>query len=219
MFDQIKILDCNKSYGPDGISPNFIKMSRQSLVRPLTKLFNLSLSKGIFPSNWKKVNVLPLHKNLSEQYADNYHPVSLLCIFGEIFEWIVFKHVYNHFMDNKLISLWQSGFIPGSSTVTQLLKLYHQFSCAAEQSKDIRIVFLDITKAFDKLWHRDLLYKLQQFGIEGCLLKWFENYLSYRVQRVVINGHVSNWQRIFAEVPQGPLLFLVLVAFFSFLFQ
>ena len=188
-------------------------MSEQSLVRPLTKLFNLPLSKGIFPSNWKKANILPLHKKLSKPNADNYHPVSLLCTLGKIFERIVFKHVYNHFMDNKLISSWQSGLIPGSSTVTQL-ELYHQF-CATEQSKDIWIVFLDISKAFDKVWHKGLLCKLQQFGIQGCLLKWLKNYLSNHVQQVILNGHVSDWRRIFALVPQGsvlgPLMFLVYI--------
>ena len=92
-MDQIKILDCNKSYGPDSISPRFIKMAGLSLVKPLTLLFNTSLSNGIFPSNWKKVNVLPLHKKSSKQYADNYRPVSLLCILGKIFERIIFKHV------------------------------------------------------------------------------------------------------------------------------
>ena len=65
----------------------------------------------------------------------------------------------------------------------------------AEQSKDIPIVFLDISKAFDKVWHKGLLYKLQQFGIQGCWLKWFENYLSNRVLQVLINGHVSDWER------------------------
>ena len=76
-------------------------------------------------------------------------------------------------------------------------------------------MFLYIAKAFDKVCHKGLLYKLQQFGIQGCLLKWFENYLSNCVQRVVINGHVSDWQRIFAGVPQGSvlgaLLFLVYI--------
>ena len=215
VFDQIKFLDCNKSYGPDGISPKFIKMAGQTIVRPLTKLFNMSLSQGIFPSNWKKANVLPLHKKSSKQLADNYRPVSLLCIMGKLFERIVFKHVYNHFLDNNLISQWQSGFIPGSSTVTQLLELFEQFSSATDQSKDTRIVFLDISKAFDKVWHKGLLFKLQRFGIHGCLLKWFANYLSNRMQRVVINGQFSDWKTIFAGVPQGsvlgPLLFLVYI--------
>ena len=128
MSDQIKILNVNKAYGPDGLSPRFIKMSGQSLVKPLTKIFNMSLENGIFPSNWKKANVLPLHKKSSKQSADNYRPVSLLCILGKIFERIMFKHVYNHLHENKLLSSWQSGFIPGSSTVTQLLELCQNFS-------------------------------------------------------------------------------------------
>ena len=110
VLDQMKVLDCNKLYGPDGISPRFIKMAGVSLVKSLTLLFNISLSNRIFPSNWKKANVLPLHKKSSKQYADNYRPVSLLCILGKIFERIIFKHVYNHFGENSLVCQWQSGF-------------------------------------------------------------------------------------------------------------
>ena len=134
-------------------------MAGASLVKPLTLLFNPSLSNGIFPSNWKKVNVLPLHKKSSKQYADNYRPVSLLCILGKIFERIIFKHGYNHFWENSLIIRWHYGFLPGSSTVTQLLVLYHQFYNAINEGKDVRIVYLDISKAFDRVWHKGLLFK------------------------------------------------------------
>ena len=126
----------------------------------------------------KKVNVLPLHKKSSKQYADNYRPVSLLCILGKIFERIIFKHVCNHFRENSLISFWQSGFLPGSSTVTQLLEMYHQFYNSINEGKDVRVVYLDISKAFNWFWHKGLLSKLKKFGIGGNLLKWFSDYLS-----------------------------------------
>ena len=66
VLDQVKFLDCNKSYGPDVISPRFLKMAGASIVKPLTLLFNASITKGMFPCNWKKANVLPLHKKSSK---------------------------------------------------------------------------------------------------------------------------------------------------------
>ena len=119
------------------------------------------------------------------------------------------------FRDNNLITSRQSGFIPGDSTVNQLAHLYHLFSEALDKKKDIRIVFCDISKAFDRVWHKGLLYKLENIGIRGPLLQWFKNYLSNRQQRVIINGNESSWGDILAGVPQGsvlgPLLFLVYI--------
>jgi hypothetical protein len=81
--------------------------------------------------------------------------------------------------------------------------------------KDIRVVFLDISKAFDRVWHMGLLHKLRKHGIKGRLLSWFMNYLKDRQQRVIINGVASSWGNIEAGVPQGsvlgPLLFLVFI--------
>ena len=162
VYNQIRALDANKSYGPDGISPKFIKLADNTLVKPLTKLYNLSLSSGQVPMLWKKANVVPLHKKDSKHNRSNYRPVSLLSILGKILERIVFKHVYNHFKDNFLISMWQSGFLPGSSTVTQLIELYNTFCTAVSSNKEIRIVFLDISKAFDRVWHQGLLFKLKK---------------------------------------------------------
>jgi hypothetical protein len=132
-----------------------------------------------------------------------------------VFEKIVFKHLYNYFRDHFLITIWQSGFLPGSSTITQLTEIYDQFCNAVNSGKEIRVVFLDISKAFDRVWHRGLLYKLRRSGITGKLLDWLKDYLAERQQRVIINGDCSDWGNINAGVPQGsvlgPLLFLIFI--------
>lgn len=215
VIDQISLLDVNKSYGPDNISPKFIKEAHITLVPALVKLFNLSLTKCVFPASWKKANVLPLHKKDDTTILNNYRPVSLLSVLGKIMEKIVFKYVFNYLNDHSRISRFQSGFIPGVSTVSQLIEIYHEFCSALSNKAEIRIVFLDISKAFDRVWHKGLIHKLSQCGISGSLITWFTSYLSNRQQRVVINGRHSEWANIHAGVPQGsvlgPLLFLVYI--------
>ena len=215
IMDQLSILDTNKSYGDDNISPMFLKKSGDKLLKPLKILFNLSMSSSTFPKLWKIANVLPLYKKGPKDIMNNYRPVSLLSILGKVFERIIFKHVFNHFRSNFLISIWQSGFLPGSSTVTQLLELHYQFCKAVSDNKEIRVVFLDISKAFDRVWHKGLLFKLKKWGISGPLLAWFQSYLTDRFQRVIINGQRSHLSKIKAGVPQGsvlgPLLFLVFI--------
>ena len=109
----------------------------------------------------------------------------------------------------------QSGFRPGDSTVNQLVYLVHKIYDAFEKGKEVRMVFLDVSKAFDKVWHKGLLYKLESLGVRGSLLKWFESCLSNRRQRVVVDGQTSSWCTIEAGVPQGsvlgPLLFLIYI--------
>jgi hypothetical protein len=213
--DQLGLIDVSKAYGPDEISPRLLKEGGNPMSSLLLNLFNMSLVSSKFPSLWKKANVIPIHKKDSKADANNYRPVSLLSSVGKLFEKIVFKYVYNYFRDNFIISINQSGFLPGRSTVTQLLEIYHQFCNAVDSNKEIRVVFLDISKAFDKVWHKGILYKLSKCGIGGNLLLWFQDYLKDRLQRVVINGQHSNWGKISAGVPQGsvlgPLLFLLYI--------
>lgn len=134
---------------------------------------------------------------------------------GKTLEKIVFKHVHNYLHTHRLISSFQSGFTPGDSTVYQLCELYHLFAKALDNRKDIRIVFCDISKAFDRVWHKGLIFKLKSLGVTGPLLEWFSNYLQERRQRVVLKGHHSDWGYITAGVPQGsvlgPLLFLIYI--------
>ena len=215
VLDQLANLDINKAYGPDGIPPKLLKEARKEICSSVTKLLNASLRLQKFPDIWKRANVLPLFKKDDDTIRTNYRPVSLLCTLSKVFERIVFKYVFNYFRDNFIITLFQFGFLPGHSTTTQLIEMYHYFCKEVSDGKEIRVVFLDISKAFDRVWHGGLCHKLQKCGIRGNLLSWFSDYLSDRAQRVVIKGQYSEWLTLNAGVPQGsvlgPLLFLVFI--------
>ena len=215
VLDQIKAIKSNKATGPDLVSPRMIKEAAESICPSLTKLFNLSLRCGVVPAMWKEANVIPIHKKKDKGDIKNYRPVSLLSCVGKLHERVIFKHVYNYMHDNNLLSRLQSGFRPGDCTVNQLIDIYHTISHALDKKKHVRLVFCDISKAFDKVWHTGLLFKLSKLGIQGSMLTWFRNYLSDRKQRVCLQGQSSNWAPILAGVPQGsvlgPLLFLVYI--------
>ena len=148
----------------------------------------MSLSIGQYPSEWKLENVIPLFKNDNRELKVNYRPVSLLASFSKICERVVFFYLYNF-----------------------LMEIYE----ALEGGKEVRVVFLDISKAFDKVWHAGLLRELEALGVRSPLLQWFESYLRNRKQRVVIEGQRSDWRTINSGVPQGsvlgPLLFLIYI--------
>ena len=98
-----------------------------------------------------------------------------------------------------------------------MVNIYHILCSALDKKKDVRIVFCDISKAFDKVWHDVLIFKLQCMGIKGQLLQRFKHYLTNRDQRVVIEGRGSTWGETKAGLPEGsvlgPLLFLVYVVY------
>ena len=174
-------------------------------------IFQKCVLTGAFPDSWKCANVVPIHKKNSRQLKSNYRPISLLPIFGKILEKIIFDQVYSFLNDNELISKNQSGFRPGDSTIYQLISITSNIYESFEKYDETRALVLDISK----VWHEGLLYKLKCNGISGNLLKFLENYLHNRYQRVVLNGTNSDWRSIESGVPQGsvlgPLLFLVYI--------
>ena len=192
-----------------------LKETAYSIAPSFTRLLKLSLSTATVPKCWKQANVLPIFKNGDGSEFGNYRPVSLLNICSKVCEKVVFKYLFNFCRDNAVISIHQSGFTPGDSTVHQLVYLYNTFLKALNDKKDVRIVFCDQSKAFDRVWHQGLLYKLECIGVAGDLLRWFQSYLDNREQRVIIHGLNSRWGTIPAGVPQGstlgPLLFLIYI--------
>ena len=208
-------LRLSSAAGPDNIGNILLKNTADSICKPLTKIFSLSLSLSRFPDSWKKSNTCPVFKKANKQIKSNYRPISLLCNVSKVFERLVFNALYEYLFGNNLLTSKNSGFKADDSTINQLIYIVHNIYNGIEHSKEARMVFLDISKAFDKVWHVGLLFKLRQLGISASIVSWIESYLTNRYQRVVIHGQASSWLPIEAGVPQGsilgPLLFLVYI--------
>ena len=197
------------SSGPGLISPRLLKEGASVLSKPLATVFNrplLPLLQGYFPSNWKTTNVTAINKKEDKSVPSNYRPISLLSQLGKVMERCVHKHIFNYISENSLLTPFQSGFIQDDSTTFQLLHTHRSFLETVDSGKKVRFVFCDISKAFNRVWHKGLLHKLACMGNSGSLLQWFQSYLSNRRQRVVLNRVESNWADVLARVPQGSIL-------------
>ena len=143
------------------------------------------------PASWKLANITPVFKKDDPSLPMNYRPISLLPILSKVLERCVFNHCYSHL--TPFLYHLQHGFQKGKATITQLLQVYHNILDSLASGKETDVVYLDLTKAFDKVPHQMLLLKLKCYGISGPLLEWFRSYLSNRFQRVAVEGTFSTW--------------------------
>jgi len=181
----------------------------------LADLFHRSFRAGIVPDGWKLANVTPVHKKGSKANATNYRPISLLPIVSKIMEKIINNKLMRYLEGNNLLHSSQFGFRKQRSSLQSVLSISQAAEDALDAGEEYRIVSLDISSAFDKVWHAGLLSKLRSYGISGCLLNWLQNYISNRKPCVVYQGFTSPLLPINAGVPQGsvlgPSLFLLYI--------
>ena len=141
-----------------------VKIMCRRSCHPLLIIFKKCIQLGEFPVSWKYANVQPVHKKENRQIISNYRPISLLPIYGKILGNIVFDQVYQFLNDNNLLSKHQSGFKPGDSTIYQLLSISSSIYENFEKFNETRAIFSDISKAFDKVWHDGMIFKLRCNG-------------------------------------------------------
>jgi len=167
------------------------------------------------PKQRKIADVIPVHKKTNKQDPNNYRPISLLSIISKVMEALINKALWSHINKNRLISNNQFGFRAGHSTTDALTFVSQLLHDTKDRRQESRLICLDISRAFDRVWHRGLIAKLNAIGVKGSLLKWIEDYLSNRELKVVISGKTSTSKVINAGVPQGsilgPLLFLIFI--------
>ena len=149
----------NKDYDHDEISIRMLKLCESAITEPLYLIFKNCLSSNTFPDVWKKANVIPVHKKGDKQVLKNYRPVSLLPICGKIFEKLIFNALYSFFEDHKLLNPCQSGFKKNDSCINQLVSITHEIYSAFDcnPSLEVRGVFLNLSKAIDRVWHDHLI--------------------------------------------------------------
>ena len=190
-----------------------VKRTANLLALPLAKLYNGCLRDGIFPSIFKIGKVTPIYKKDNKECIENYRPVSILPIFGKIFEKIIYKRLYNFFMAKGVLHEDQFGFRKGHSTAHALHKSVNSIKTNLENGKHVLGIFIDLSKAFDTLDHGILLSKLEKYGIRGSAHALMVSYLTDRKQYVSFNKTSSDSLSVRYGVPQGsilgPLLFLL----------
>ena len=175
----------------------------------------MSVKEGCFPTAMKAVNIVPIHKGDSMLVAGNYRPISLLPIFGKIFERLIYNRLIVFITENKVLSNLQFGFQKNKSTEHAVASIASAIDRAKNDKKSSYCIFLDFAKAFDTVNHEILISKLDHYGVSGVSNNLMKSYLSNRTQRTEINGTLSDEGIIRHGVPQGsvlgPLLFLLYI--------
>ena len=183
-------LDLPKASGPDCIPEVVLKNCEPELSYILAEHFNKCLKESCFPDCWKVSSVVPVFKNVRERStatAKNYRPVSLLSVVSKVFEKLVNNRIVDHLEKCGLFSDFQYGFRSSRSTADLLTVVSDRIARAFNRSGTTRAVALDISKAFDRVWHAGLLHKLKSSGMSGQMFSLISSFLSNRRLRVVLD--------------------------------
>ena len=215
VYSLLKDLDSSKAPGSDGIPASILKNCASVIAPSVATLFNTTIKTGHLPKQFKKATIAPVFKSGDKHVAANYRPISLLPILSKVLEKVIASQLKSYLKEHNLLPAEQFAYRDRHSTEDALVYTVNKLLHARDVGKTTGLVFVDLSKAFDRVQHQTLINELADIGLKDKALQWFISYLSDRSQQVRLAGSLSEETTCSRGVPQGsvlgPLLFTLYI--------